>query len=265
MCRMVGSVSRERTSLRHELLDAKQALLRDEGLKGSAWGKAVYQFGEGEQPDCLRFPEPPADPDTLEKALEAHGRIVTAHVRKPTVGGPTPENTQPFCLSEYTFCHSGTIGHYEQLLPRDGSGPRGDSDSERFFHRLLREIDPDPRLIVDGLRRGVTAAASCGPFSALNFFLSDGERLYAYRLGLFELHWLPREGQVLVASERVTDERWHDVRQDVLLVISPGDDEPHAERLLGDELLANVRFDTFDDGSAHAPVTAGQRAAAAHE
>jgi len=32
------------------------------------------------------------------------------------------------------------------------------------------------------------------------------------------------------------------VRQDVLLVLSPGDDEPHAERLLGDEAVANVEF-----------------------
>ena len=77
---------------------------------------------------------------------------------------------------------------------------------------------------------------------ALNFLFSDGEHLYAYRLGDYELHWLAREGQVLVASDRLTDEMWHDVRQDVLLVLSPGDDEPHAERLLGDDGVASVQF-----------------------
>ena len=59
--------------------------------------------------------------------------------------------------------------------------------------------------------------------SGLNFLFSDGDRLYAYRLGLFDLHWLHRPGQLLVASERVTGERWHTVEQDVLLVLDPDD------------------------------------------
>jgi hypothetical protein len=124
----------------------------------------------------------------------------------------------------------------------EGAGPRGDTDSERLFHRLLREVDPAPDKVVDGLRRAVAAAATCGPLSALNFLFSDGEHLYAYRLGDYELHWLAREGQVLVASDRLTDEMWHDVRQDVLLVLSPGDDEPHAERLLGDDAVKSIQF-----------------------
>ena len=59
---------------------------------------------------------------------------------------------------------------------------------------------------------------------------------------MFELHWLHRPGQLLVASERVTDEHWHTVQQDVLLVLDPDDlEQPHAERLIGDELLARAR------------------------
>ena len=60
---------------------------------------------------------------------------------------------------------------------------------------------------------------------------------------MFELHWLARPGQLLVASERVTDEPgWHSVQQDVLLTLDPKDlEEPHAERLLGDEIVASRR------------------------
>ena len=51
-----------------------------------------------------------------------------------------------------------------------------------------------------------------------------------------------------MASERVTDEPgWHSVQQDVLLTLDPNDlEEPHAERLLGDELLekAEIRRST---------------------
>lgn len=242
MCRMLGCVSQDRTSLRHELLEAENALLRDgePDVEREGWGLAVYPHGDGEQPECIRCPDGASNGGDV---ADKRGRILMAHVRRPTHGDLTDENTHPFCLGEYAFCHSGSLSKHDRLLGlADGAGPRGQTDSERLFHRLLREVDPAPDKVVDGLRRAVSAAAACGPLSALNFLFADGEHLYAYRLGGYELHWLSREGQVLVASERVTDEAWHDVRQDVLLVLSPGDDEPHAERLLGDDAVANIEF-----------------------
>ena len=91
-------------------------------------------------------------------------------------------------------------------------------------------------------------AVECSPFSGLNILFSDGEKLFAYRLGLFELHWLARPGQLLVASERVTDEPgWHSVQQDVLLTLDPNDlEEPHAERLLGDEFIQQAEIQKVD-------------------
>jgi hypothetical protein len=125
--------------------------------------------------------------------------------------------------------------------------PKGTTDSECFFNLLMRDFDQGDA--VESLRRTVTAAIDHSPFSGLNFLFSDGERLYAYRLGVFELHWLARPGQMLVSSERLTDERWHDVRQDVLLVCDPNDgDEPHAERLVGDAVVARARIDEFKQG-----------------
>jgi len=250
MCRLLGCVSKERTSLRHELLDAARPLLRPGDDNDSGWGMAVYPHGDGEQPNCFRSPTNASADDGAAAHADRSGRILMAHVRKATRGGLVEENTHPFCLGEYAFCHNGTIGAPDRLLGLpEGAGPAGETDSERLFHRLLREVNPDPATVVDGLRRAVHAAATCAPLSALNFLFSDGEHLYAYRLGVFEMHWLAREGQILVATERMTDEAWHDVLQDVLLVLSPGDDEPHAERLLGDDALAAVRFDPFDEGS----------------
>jgi hypothetical protein len=98
------------------------------------------------------------------------------------------------------------------------------------------------------LRETMRVAVERSPFSGLNVLFTDGERLFAYRLGLFELHWLARPGQLLVASERVTDEAgWHSVQQDVLLTLDPNDlEEPHAERLLGDEVLERARIQKID-------------------
>jgi hypothetical protein len=53
-----------------------------------------------------------------------------------------------------------------------------------------------------------------------------------------------------VASERITDEPWHTVQQDVLLVADPRDiEEPHAERLVGDALVARADMREFAEGA----------------
>ena len=54
------------------------------------------------------------------------GRIFNVHVRRATMGGLAPENTHPFCLGSYSFCHNGTILRYPRLLDEPGvSAPAG--------------------------------------------------------------------------------------------------------------------------------------------
>jgi glutamine amidotransferase len=165
------------------------------------------------------------------------------------MGGMTPENTHPFCLGSYSFSHNGTIMNFKSLLEPDVPEPVGTTDSEHFFNFLMHDFD-DGR-VVDCLRHAVLTTIERSPFSGVNFLFSDGEKLYAYRLGLFELHWLSRPGQLLVSSEVITeDERWHSVQQDVLLTLDPRDpEEPHAERLVGDAATARARIEQFNDGS----------------
>ena len=137
---------------------------------------------------------------------------------------------------------------YPRLVEPGTAPAQGDTDSEHFFNFLMRDFDPgDP---VESLRRTVTATVERSPFSGLNFLFSDGERLYAYRLGIFELHWRAEPGRLLVASERVTDRDWHAVQQDVLLVLDPEDvEEPHAERLAGDEVVAGADIQKLEVGA----------------
>jgi predicted glutamine amidotransferase len=237
MCRVLGSVAAEPVSLRHELLEAANPLIRarDEG-----WGMAAYPRAEGEDPVCERFPAGAAD-----HAADIKARLHHAHTRRPTVGDKTDENTHPFCLGPYAFSHNGTIlniGRLENVEPC-----AGDTDSERLFRLVMHHLDAnDP---TDGLRYAVRATVERFPFSSLSFLFSDGEKLYAYRLGNCELHWAARPGQLLVASEPVTgeDETWHSVKQDVLLALDPREpDQPHAERLIGDAVLASADIRELD-------------------
>lgn len=248
MCRVLGCVATEPVTIRHELLEAENPFIRQSEEHDSGWGVAVYERAEGREPRCVRFPQAAHADGEFHGATELRGRIFNAHVRRATIGGLSVDNTHPFCLGNYSFSHNGTVLRARRLLEPGTFEPAGETDSECLFAFLMRDFDPgDP---IGSLRRLVTAAIERSPFSALNFLFSDGERLYAYRLGIFELHWLHRGGELLVASERITSEPWHTVGQDVLLVADPTDiEEPHAERLAGDDLLARAEIRDLTEGA----------------
>lgn len=246
MCRVFGCVAAEPVSIRHELLDAENPLIRQSEDHDSGWGMAVYERPDGAEPRLIRFPEAAHAHDEFGEAADTRGRIFNVHVRRATMGALSLENTHPFCLGSYTLGHNGTIVRYPRLLEPHMDRPVGNTDSEYLFNLLMHDFDDgDP---VECIRRTMRTAVERSPFSGLNILFGDGEKLFAYRLGLFELHWLARPGQLLVASERITDEEgWHSVQQDVLLTLDPNDlEEPHAERLLGDELLARARIQKVD-------------------
>jgi predicted glutamine amidotransferase len=249
MCRVLGCVASEPVSLRHELLFAENPMIRQSEKYDSGWGMSVHRRAEGESPQCMRFPEAAYEDLAFRTATDARGRIFNVHVRRATMGGLTPENTHPFCLGNYSFSHNGTVLNFTRLVG-DGTRPAmGQTDSEHLFNFLMHDFDPGD--VIASLRRCMERTIERSVFSGLNFLFSDGESLYAYRLGVFELHWLARPGQLLVASEQVTeDEPWHSVQQDVLLVLDPQDvEEPHAERLVGDAKMAEAQIQRFHDGS----------------
>lgn len=264
MCRVLGCVATEPVTIRHELLEAENPFIRQSEVHDSGWGVAVYDRPEGHEAQCVRFPHAAFADDGFPSATDMRGRIFNAHVRRATIGGLSEENTHPFCLGNYSFSHNGTVLHARRLLEAGVGAPAGQTDSECLFAYLMRDYDPaDP---IGSLRHLVTNAVERSPFSALNFLFSDGERLYAYRLGIFDLHWLHRGNELFVASERITDEAWHTVAQDVLLVADPADiEEPHAERLVGDTVLAGADIQELAEGAELSGRERGRFAAARAE
>jgi predicted glutamine amidotransferase len=248
MCRVFGCVAAEPVSIRRELLEAENPMIRQSEDHDSGWGMAVYERADGAEPRLIRFPQAAYSDAEFLAATSARGRIFNVHVRRATMGGLALENTHPFCLGSNTFCHNGTIIRFPRLVEPGVPAAAGNTDSEHFFNLLMRDFDPgDP---VACLRRAVATTVERSPFSGLNFLFSDGERLFAYRLGIFELHWRAEPGRLLVASERLTDDLWHSVQQDVLLVLDPSDvEEPHAERLVGDEIAARANVQKLEGGA----------------
>jgi predicted glutamine amidotransferase len=248
MCRVFGCVAAEPIAVRHDLLEADNPLIQQSEEHDSGWGMSVYKRADGAEPRCLRFPEAAFETDEFVEATQLRGRIFNVHVRRATMGGLTLENTHPFCLGSYSFCHNGTIVRYPTLLGPDVAQPKGQTDSEAFFNFLMRDFDDGhPRRC---LRKAVRTLIERSPFSGINFLFSDGYKLYAYKLGVFGLHWAARRGSLVVSSEKLTTtDAWHSVHDDVLLVLDPDDlDAPHAERLVGDKWLARADISPLDGG-----------------
>ena len=248
MCRVFGCVAQDPISVRHDLVEAENPLIRQAEEHDSGWGMAVYRRADGEEPRCFRFPEAAHQDDTFIEATNLEGRMFNVHVRRATMGGLSEENTHPFCLGPYSFGHNGTIVRFPKLMEPGVRKPHGQTDSEHFFNFLMRDFDPGHARRC--LRHAVREVIKRSPFSGINFLLSDGERLYAYKLGIFQLHWAARDGALVVSSERLTEnERWHSVHDDVLLILDPQNlDEPHAEALVGDEWVRRAEIVPLEDG-----------------
>jgi predicted glutamine amidotransferase len=248
MCRVFGCVAADPVSVRYDLLEADNPLIRQSEEHDSGWGMSVYKRADGQEPRCIRFPEAAFEDDEFIEATQLRGRIFNVHVRRATMGGLTPENTHPFCLGSYSFCHNGTIMRYPKLLEPDVAKPKGQTDSEAFFNFLMHDFDDGhPRRC---LRNAVRKVIERSPFSGLNFLFSDGDKLYAYKLGVFALHWATRPGSLVVSSERLTEtDAWHSVTDDVLLVLDPDNlDAPHAERLVGPKWVERAEIIKIEQG-----------------
>jgi len=136
-----------------------------------------------------------------DDALRLGSSIIIAHIRKASQGIPVCiANTQPFVYDGWVFCHNGTvrdIGKLDTKLPVSGS-----SDSEKLFKYIVQLI-MEGFSLSEALKRIHSVVVD---YTALNFILSDGDMLYAYRDyrlngDHYTLFYLRGEGYVLVCSE----------------------------------------------------------------
>jgi predicted glutamine amidotransferase len=253
MCRLFGVAASAPVDISFELLQADNPLVAQSEQHDSGWG--IVHYGGGRL-HVERFPHAAHGDPGFPEVASALSNLHVVHVRRATVGDLKLENTHPFTRDDYAYCHNGTILRPAQLHELAARRPAGDTDSEAFFNVLMTLLDPAD--IEGSLRRTVEAVCERCQFSALNFLFCDGRRLYAYRLGLYDLFWLVRnldldadtrthyhvhlerprgEHVVLTSSEKLTDgEPWGEFGQDELLICDPTDpDHPRITRLLGDK------------------------------
>lgn len=263
MCRLVGIVASENTEFGTCLKGAPRSLARLSKEHPDGWGIAIFERtraswrvhkGTACAGDDTRF---------HEVAGQSEGHVLVAHVRQKTVGPTRLENTHPFERDGWLFAHNGTVKALDAVRSEASkarlSEIQGDTDSEVLFAHFLTRLDEAglTKLPTEDARAAATHVIEKTAkklreqnVGAFNFLLSDGASCFAHRFGrsLFLLerrpndddlppsrgsssvakivtNWTKRRHAVLIASERITDEKWRELPEGTFLRIDR-DPEP---------------------------------------
>jgi glutamine amidotransferase len=246
---MLGIVSAEPYGFDLVLEQAPRsmAILSREHQDG--WGLASHSAERGDAWTVHRSTRTAIlDPDFAKVAQRTRGRVVIAHVRQKTVGALADANTHPFHDAPWVFAHNGTVEDLDfvraQTRGERRARLRGDTDSEELFAYLLSRLDAVGRTLApaDEVTDAIVAAAIREATrnqrsASLNFFLSNGQALYAGRFGrpLYVLERVPTTPRasphsccdvpitqrrcIVVASECITNEPWREVAHGEILRI----------------------------------------------
>src|SRR5215218_10325531 len=104
------------------------------------------------------------------EAREIYANNFLAHVRFASTGGLRPENTHPFVQGGRMLAHNGVVEGLDRLeaeLGEHRSLIGGDTDSERFFALVTKEIEAHDGDVGTGLAAAVRWVARELPLYAL--------------------------------------------------------------------------------------------------
>ena len=256
MCRLLGVVVNKEVDFQFSLLGSAQRNLRTQSEHNpDGWGIAFFREQGGVS--IKKAPQKASGDQMFDQtAYVGVGRMMIAHIRKASSGSSKIENTHPFGIDDWAFAHNGTIKNERKLEkyyePSYDAQVEGDTDSERFFAIIISQFakdciqsDSEIDSILQSLMSSIRIVRDEVGGNGLNFLLSDGRCLFAYRNGR-ELYYLIRdpdsapepqlrsnetgallcwkkasgERAVILATEEVTEsEDWKPVQENELICV----------------------------------------------
>jgi predicted glutamine amidotransferase len=195
MCRLFGmSGGSNRVSATFWLLEAPDSLA--EQSRREPDGTGVGCFDPNGTPGIFKQPLAAYEDQAFAKeAKELQSRVFVAHIRYASTGEVASQNTHPFEQRGRLFAHNGVIEDLEALEHEAGDEMRhvrGDTDSERYFALITREIQRTGDL-GEGIVSATRWVAAHLPVFALNIVLITPDELWALRYpDVHELHVLER-------------------------------------------------------------------------
>jgi predicted glutamine amidotransferase len=272
MCRLFGmSAGSQPARAVFWLLDAPDSLTAQSHREPDGTGLGWFD-GEG-APHVSKQPIAAYNDKRFgREAREVRSRTFVAHVRFASTGALNLHNTHPFEQEGRLFAHNGVIEDLPALdayLGDDRHLVKGDTDSERFFALITREIASRDGDVTAGIEAACGWVAANLPLFAINFVLATADELWALRYpDTHPLYLLEREpgaplqdsshlgsrvqtsdGEtrplVVIASERMDDDpTWRPLGSGELVHVTPALglqtrtilDHPPARLLTLDEL-----------------------------
>jgi predicted glutamine amidotransferase len=245
MCRLFGSLSKDKNSCSYYIFESKYSLyeqaVKEENLDG--WGFGSYEDGK------ISFIAKSIQP--LNKNLELAKSIVNStnanlylfFIRKAS----NPRNlkkellltidaTQPFSYDDILFAHNGTVyipDELENELSNYKTFIKSLNDSEVYFASFIKFYKEDDNVIkalkkVENLMFNLferTKSDRPYPFSSLNVMITKRNEIYAYnryidrlRKGLkdeereyYRMVYFYDEEKLIIASEPLDDDNWIEI------------------------------------------------------
>lgn len=183
MCRLFGlTAAPHRTKATFWLLDAPDSLTAQSHRDPDGAGLGYFCDGEA------RTHKAPIaayeDRCFAEEAKQEVSATFIAHVRFASTGGLERRNTHPFEQDNRLFAHNGVVEGLDRLeaeLGPDRSLVKGDTDSERVFALITREIRANGGDVSAAIASATRWIAAELPLYALNIILISATQLWALR------------------------------------------------------------------------------------
>ncbi len=196
MCRLFGmSAGQKPVQATFWLLEAPDSLAVQSRREPD--GTGLGAFTADGTPQVLKQPLAAYEDQAFAReARSVTSRTFVAHVRYASTGGLRLRNTHPFAQRGRIFAHNGVIadlGKLEQELGEEMmSLVGGDTDSERYFALITREIERTGD-VGEGIASAARWVAANLPLFAINCVLVTRSDLWALRYpDVHELYVLER-------------------------------------------------------------------------
>jgi predicted glutamine amidotransferase len=184
MCRLFAmSGGAEPVSAKLWLLEVPDSLTKQSHRNPDGTGLGIFDT-EG-RPVVHKAPISAfTDTAFASEARSERSRTFLAHVRFASTGAKTLANTHPFEQDGRLFAHNGVLAglpQLEQELGDDRALVHGDTDSERLFAMITREIRRHDGDIQAGIVAGVGWIAEHLPIYSLNLIITTEAEIFALR------------------------------------------------------------------------------------